>query len=94
MRLPTALGASSLARRLVLLALTWSLGALLVTVDVPALPVEVLAQALDAGRARALQIQQQGLIGFAALFCQGQWRSTATRPRREGAVSVQEACTA
>ena len=31
MRLPTALGASSLARRLVLLALTWSLGALLVT---------------------------------------------------------------
>ncbi|HEX3365278.1 ATP-binding protein, partial [Phenylobacterium sp.] len=31
MRLPAALGASSLARRLVLLALTWSLGALVVT---------------------------------------------------------------
>jgi signal transduction histidine kinase len=31
MRLPTALGASSLARRLVLLALTWSIGALVVT---------------------------------------------------------------
>ncbi|HZZ31964.1 MAG TPA: sensor histidine kinase [Phenylobacterium sp.] len=31
MRLPAALGASSLARRLVLLALTWSIGALVVT---------------------------------------------------------------
>ena len=70
------------------------LGALLVTVDVPALPVEVVGQALEAGLARALRFQQQGLIGFAALFCQGQWRSTATRPRREGVISVQEACTA
>lgn len=52
------------------------LGARLVTVDVPALPAALLAQALDAGLACAQGLRARGLIWHAALVCQGQWRNT------------------
>ena len=52
------------------------LGARLVTVDVPALPAPLIAQALDAGLACAHALRQRGLVWHAALVCQGQWRHT------------------
>lgn len=47
------------------------LGSRLVTVDVPPLPRPVVERALAAGLARAQALQQRGLIGAAALVCQG-----------------------
>ena len=52
------------------------LGTLPVTVAVPPLEPARVSAALEAGLARAGALQQAGLICFAALFCQGQWRST------------------
>jgi len=47
------------------------LGALLVTVDVPPLPVEAITIALSRGRAEAERWRDRGLIYAAALFLQG-----------------------
>ena len=52
------------------------LGTRLVTVDVPALPAALVAQALDAGLACAQDLRARGLVWHAALVCQGQWRHT------------------
>jgi hypothetical protein len=52
------------------------LGSRLVTVNVPRLAASLVREALDAGLARARELQRDGLIWFAALFCQGQWCST------------------
>lgn len=46
------------------------LGALDVTVNVPALDAASLRRALDAGRRRALELQRDGLIHSALLVCQ------------------------
>ena len=54
------------------------LGERLVTVGVPPLPAPLLAQALQAGLARAEALRAQGLIWHAALVCQDHWRSTGT----------------
>jgi len=51
------------------------LGTLPVTVDVPALPADVVAAALAAGVARAQALQAAGHIHAAVLVCQGQWHS-------------------
>jgi ApbE superfamily uncharacterized protein (UPF0280 family) len=48
------------------------LGALAVTVDVPRLAVEQVAQALQAGRIKADELRAAGLIWSAVLLCQGQ----------------------
>ena len=45
-----------------------------VTVDVPDLPAQVVADALDAGARRARQVQAAGHAWAAILVCQGQWR--------------------
>lgn len=50
------------------------LGALPVTVAVPRLPPEAVAQALDPGLDMARKLQAQGLILGAVLVCQGQVR--------------------
>lgn len=51
------------------------LGDLPVTVDVPALPADVVAAALAAGLARAQALQAAGHIHAAVLVCQGQGRT-------------------
>jgi ApbE superfamily uncharacterized protein (UPF0280 family) len=48
------------------------LGAIAVTVDVPALDPETVRQALERGAARARELQGAGLIHAAALVCQRQ----------------------
>jgi ApbE superfamily uncharacterized protein (UPF0280 family) len=48
------------------------LGELLVTVDVPALPADTVAAALERGRRRAHDLQRDGLIHSALLVCQQQ----------------------
>jgi len=48
------------------------LGELPVTVDVPALPVETIAAALERGQRRARELQRDGLIHSALLVCQRQ----------------------
>jgi ApbE superfamily uncharacterized protein (UPF0280 family) len=53
------------------------LGAIRVTVDVPALPVAAVRAALDAGDSCARVLQARGLIMAAALVCQGQVRFVA-----------------
>ncbi len=45
-----------------------------VTVEVPTLPPQVVAQALDAGARRARAVQAAGHAFAAILVCQGQWR--------------------
>ena len=50
------------------------LGDTAVTVDVPKLPAQVVADALDAGARRARQVQAAGHAWAAILVCQGQWR--------------------
>ena len=50
------------------------LGDLLVTVDVGALPSEIVAQALDRGIEEARHLRRRGLIDSAALSLKGQWR--------------------
>ncbi|OLL32193.1 hypothetical protein BTH42_06990 [Burkholderia sp. SRS-W-2-2016] len=52
------------------------LGDLLVTVDVPALPLPLIDFALARGVERARRLREQGLIEGAALFLQGQVRVT------------------
>lgn len=54
------------------------LGALPVTVDVPALEPALVQQALQAGLLRALTLRADGLIWSAALVCQNQMVSTDT----------------
>ncbi|RYY98275.1 MAG: UPF0280 family protein [Comamonadaceae bacterium] len=51
------------------------LGALPVTVDVPALPADVVAAALAACARAAPALQDGGHIHAAVLVCQGQWRT-------------------
>jgi ApbE superfamily uncharacterized protein (UPF0280 family) len=53
------------------------LGLIPVTVDVPALEPELVAQALQAGLMRAQALRVSGLIWSAALVCQNQFVSTA-----------------
>jgi len=48
------------------------LGDILVTVDVPALPVDIVNAALERGRIRARALQRDGLIHSALLTCQQQ----------------------
>ncbi|RZL63480.1 MAG: UPF0280 family protein [Variovorax sp.] len=45
-----------------------------VTVDVAQLSPAQVRRALDAGEARAIALQQRGLLWSAVLVCQGQWR--------------------
>lgn len=52
------------------------LGERCVTVHVPVLPADVVADALAQGLARAQTLQQAGLIFAAALVCQGQMQQT------------------
>ena len=51
------------------------LGDLLVTIEVGALPSEVVEAALDAGHSRACQLCVQGLIEAAFLSLNGKWRT-------------------
>lgn len=53
------------------------LGDLPVTVAVGALPLEVVAEALDRGAAEARRLRRCGLIDSAALSLQGEWRLEA-----------------
>ena len=53
------------------------LGAIPVTVDVPALPRELVARALHQGLQKAQELQSSGLLWFALLACQGQWVATS-----------------
>lgn len=53
------------------------LGSIPVTVDVPALPAQLVTQALLAGLNTARDLQRAELIWFSSLFCQGQWVSTS-----------------
>jgi ApbE superfamily uncharacterized protein (UPF0280 family) len=48
------------------------LGAIEVTVEVPALPPDLIRRALRSGENRALALQREGLIHSAAIVCQGQ----------------------
>jgi len=50
------------------------LGDILVTVDVPVLAPATVRRALDAGAARARDLQKGGHAWAAMLVCQGQWR--------------------
>jgi uncharacterized protein len=59
------------------------LGERLVTVDVPSLPPPLVQQALQAGLARAQQLQVAGVIEAAVLCCQGQWLSLDDPARRQ-----------
>jgi ApbE superfamily uncharacterized protein (UPF0280 family) len=54
------------------------LGAIPVTVDVPVLEPELVAQALHAGLMRAQALRVSGLIWSAALVCQNQFVSTTS----------------
>ncbi len=54
------------------------LGVIPVTVDVPALEPELVAQALQVGLIRAQALRAAGLIWSAALVCQDQFVSTGT----------------
>ncbi|CAN7681644.1 UPF0280 family protein [Acidovorax sp. LjRoot118] len=70
------------------------LGAILVTVDVPALPAALVRQALQAGLEKAQELQSRGHLWCALLSCQGQWMATPSErpvleqaaPRKIGAV--------
>lgn len=53
------------------------LGAIPVTVDVPALPRELVARALHQGLQKAQELQSSGLLWFALLACQGQLVATS-----------------
>ncbi|PTT16567.1 hypothetical protein DBR12_20150 [Acidovorax sp. HMWF029] len=53
------------------------LGAIPVTVDVPALPEEAVRQALHQGLQKAQELQSGGLLWFALLACQGQLMATS-----------------
>jgi ApbE superfamily uncharacterized protein (UPF0280 family) len=51
------------------------LGARPATVEVPALPPEAIARALDAGQAEARRCIACGLVGAATIALQGRWRT-------------------
>ena len=53
------------------------LGAIPVTVDVPALPRELVARALHQGLQKAQELQSSGLLWFALSACQGQLVATS-----------------
>ena len=53
------------------------LGAIPVTVDVPALPPNLVSRALHQGLQKAQGLQSGGLLWFALLACQGQWVATS-----------------
>ena len=53
------------------------LGAIPVTVDVPALPKELVGRALHQGLQKAQELQSSGLLWFALLACQGQFVATS-----------------
>ncbi|WP_309827485.1 UPF0280 family protein [Acidovorax delafieldii] len=53
------------------------LGAIPVTVDVPALPKELVGRALHQGLQKAQELQSSGLLWFALLACQGQLVATS-----------------
>ena len=53
------------------------LGAIPVTVDVPALPPNLVSRALHQGLQKAQELQSGGLLWFALLACQGQWVATS-----------------
>ena len=62
------------------------LGSLPVTVDVPPLPAEAIALALECGRTEAEHWCERGVIYAAALFLQGQVE--VVLPRRSGSLSA------
>lgn len=70
------------------------LGAIPVTVDVPALPEALVHQALAAGLEKAQELQAGGHLWCALLSCQGQWMATPSEllalahaaPRKIGTV--------
>lgn len=68
------------------------LGAILVTVDVPALPPALVRQALQAGLEKAQELQVAGHLWCALLSCQGQWMATpSARLALEGATEEKSA---
>jgi len=68
------------------------LGAMLVTVDVPALPAALVRQALQAGLEKAQELQVAGHLWCALLSCQGHWMATpSARLALEGATGEKSA---
>ena len=61
------------------------LGAIPVTVDVPALPKELVGRALHQGLQKAQEWQSSGLLWFALLACQGQFVATSAPQALTGA---------
>lgn len=61
------------------------LGAIPVTVDVPALPEGQVLAALQQGLQKAQELQSEGLLWFALLACQGQFVATAAPQAIAGA---------
>lgn len=61
------------------------LGAIPVTVDVPALPEESVRRALHHGLQKAQELQSSGLLWFALLACQGQFVATSAPQALTGA---------
>jgi ApbE superfamily uncharacterized protein (UPF0280 family) len=58
------------------------LGERLATVEVPPLPAQAVAQALDAGEAQARRCIERGLVGAATLALQGRWRTVGVAARQ------------
>ena len=67
------------------------LGAMPVTVDVPALPEGQVRRALQQGLQKAQELQSSGLLWFALLACQGQWVATSAPQMLADAVSPRDA---
>lgn len=60
------------------------LGAIPVTVAVPPLPAQQVRSALRQGLQKALRLQSEGLLWWALLVCQGQYRVTGSAPFASG----------
>jgi ApbE superfamily uncharacterized protein (UPF0280 family) len=67
------------------------LGALPVTVDVPALPLSQVQTALQRGLQKAQELKAEGLLWFALLTCQGQCVATVEPTALGGAWSGEKA---
>ena len=67
------------------------LGDILVTVDVPPLPIADVRTALQCGLQQAQELQARGLIWGALLSCQGQFAATPMRQRRVAASATGKA---
>ena len=67
------------------------LGAIPVTVEVPALDAESVRHALKAGARCARELQARGLIGSAALVCQGQWLTVDNAAQAHASPAAPEA---